>query len=109
MFAAIFLAVFSALGLWPVMSAYATELFPTEIRGQATAWIRNVFEIAGTISGPALVGVLGDHRTGPIGTIGGAVSVLTLAFLPVLWLIWRHLPDSGGRLEEAALNPVTTM
>ena len=45
------------------MSAFATELFPTEIRGQAAAWIRNWFEIAGYVFGPALVGILGDHST----------------------------------------------
>src|SRR5207302_4497278 len=62
-FVALLLAVFFGLGMAPVMSAFATELFPTEIRGQAAAWVRNVFEIAGYVFGPALVGILGDHAT----------------------------------------------
>ena len=81
-FVALLLAVFFGLGMGPVMSAFATELFPTEIRGQAAAWIRNVFEIAGYVFGPALVGILGDHATGAIGNIGDTVTLLMLLQLP---------------------------
>ncbi|MGI8663055.1 MAG: MFS transporter [Acidimicrobiales bacterium] len=100
-FVALLLAVFFGLGMSPVMSAFATELFPTEIRGQAAAWIRNVFEIAGYVFGPALVGILGDHSTGAIGNIGDTVSVLMLLQVPTLWLVWRYLPETKGRPLEA--------
>jgi putative MFS transporter len=96
-FVGLMLAVFFGLGMSPVMSAYATELFPTEIRGQAAAWIRNIFEIAGYVFGPALVGILGDHATGAVGNVGDTVSLLMLLQLPTLWLIVRYLPETKGR------------
>ncbi len=95
------LAVFFGLGMAPVTGAISTELFPTYIRNQSAAWARNVFEIAGFILGPLLVGVLGDHYTGALGSVGDTVSVLVLLFFPATWLIWRHLPETKGReLEE---------
>jgi putative MFS transporter len=97
----IVLAVFFGLGMAPVTGAISTELFPTYIRNQSAAWARNVFEIAGFILGPLLVGVLGDHYTGALGSIGDAVTVLVLLFFPATWLVWRHLPETKGReLEE---------
>ena len=81
-FFALMLAVFFGLGMGPVMSSFATELFPTEIQGQAAAWIRNWFEIAGYVFGPALVGILGDHATGAIGNIGDTVTLLMILQLP---------------------------
>jgi len=47
--------------------AFATELFPTPLRAGA-AWVRNWFEIAGYVFGPALVGILGDHAPAPSAT-----------------------------------------
>lgn len=100
-FFALLLAVFFGLGMAPVMGAIATELFPTEVRGQSMAWVRNVFEIAGYVFGPAVVGVLGDHRSGAIGNVGDTVTALALLFIPGIWLVWRYLPETKGReLEE---------
>jgi putative MFS transporter len=94
-------AVFFGLGMAPITGAISTELFPTYIRNQSAAWARNIFEIAGFILGPLLVGVLGDHYTGALGSIGDTVSILILLFLPATWLILRHLPETKGReLEE---------
>lgn len=96
-------AVFFGLGVAPVMGAMATELFPTHIRNQAAAWVRNVFEIAGYILGPLLVGVLGDHYTGVFGSVGDTVSFLYLLTVPSIWLVWRYLPETQGKeLEEIA-------
>ncbi len=89
-------AVFFGLGIAPALSAFATELFPTQIRAQANSWVRAFFGVAAQAAGPALVGVLGDRTTGAIGSIGGAVSVLLLATIPNLWLIRRYLPESQG-------------
>lgn len=94
-------AVFFGLGMAPVLGAISTELFPTYIRNQSAAWARNIFEIAGFILGPLLVGVLGDHYTGALGSVGDTVSLLIMLFLPATWLVWRHLPETKGReLEE---------
>ncbi len=95
------LAVFFGLGIAPVLSSFATELFPTNIRGQASAWLRNWFQVVGLGLGPALVGVLGDPTSGAIGNIGDTVSLLMFVWLPALWLIWRFIPEAKGRrLEE---------
>lgn len=100
-FVSLLLGVFFGLGMGPAMSAIATELFPTEIRGQAAAWIRNVFEIAGYVFGPAVIGILGDHQSGAIGNVGDTVTAMMLLQLPTLWLVWRYLPETKGReLEE---------
>jgi MFS family permease len=87
------------------MGAYATELFPTRVRGQAATWIRNIFEIAGYVFGPAIVGILGDHSTGAIGNVGDTVTLLMLLQLPMLYLLWRFLPETKGReLEELSTS-----
>ena len=110
------LGVFFGLGQAPVYGAMATELFPTHIRNAAAAWARNVFEIAGFILGPLLVGVLGDHYSGAFGSIGDTVSFIFLLGIPGVWLVWRYLPETRGReLEDIsaevsglAIDPLTT-
>ena len=101
-FVALMLAVFFGLGVAPAMGAFSTELFPTEIRGQAAAWVRNWFEIAGYVFGPALVGILGDHSTGAIGNVGDTVTFLMVMQLPAVWLIYRYMPETRGLELEAA-------
>ena len=96
-FIALMGAVGFGLGMGPVMSAFATELFPTEIRGQSAAWVRNWFEIAGYVFGPALVGILGDHTTGAIGNIGDTVTLLMVMQIPAIWLVYRYMPETKGR------------
>src|SRR5437764_256329 len=103
-FFSLMLAVGFGLGVQPVLSAFGTELFPTEIRGQSAAWVRNWFEIAGYVFGPALVGILGDHATGAIGNVGDAVSLLMIMTAPGIYLIWRHMPETKGR-ELDELSP----
>ncbi|HZD65411.1 MAG TPA: MFS transporter, partial [Acidimicrobiales bacterium] len=76
-------AVFFGLGIGPVLSAFATELFPTAIRAQAGSWTRNVFASTGMLLGPFLVGFLGAPG-GLVGTIGDAASILGVAILPAL-------------------------
>lgn len=108
-FLTLVLAVAFGPGMEPVLSALGTELFPTAVRSQAAAWLRNWFEIAGFVLGPALVGVLGDHVSGAIGNIGDSVSLLMLLALPALWLVWRHVPETAGReLEEIAAHEAMT-
>jgi MFS transporter, putative metabolite:H+ symporter len=93
-------AVFFGLGIAPVLGAFATELFPTAVRGQSAAWLRNWFQVAGLGIGPALVGILGDPTSGAIGSIGGTVSLLMLVWVPALWLIWRYIPETRGETLE---------
>jgi putative MFS transporter len=98
-------AVFFGLGIAPVMGAFATELFPTAVRGQSAAWLRNWFQVAGLGIGPALVGILGDPTSGAVGSIGDTVSLLMLVWAPALWLIWRYVPETrGARLEQITVG-----
>lgn len=95
-FALLAAAVFFGLGIGPALSAFATELFPTGIRAQASGWVRNWFAVVGQAGGPAIVGILGDRRTGALGSVGGAVEVLVMVALANLWLIARLMPETRG-------------
>jgi putative MFS transporter len=86
---------FFGVGIAPVLSAFAAELFPTEIRAQASAWIRNGAGNVGSVLGPALVGVLGAAG-GLVGNVGDTVSILSLVALPIIVIVWRILPETRG-------------
>jgi hypothetical protein len=41
------------------------------------------------------VGILGDHRTGAVGSIGDAMSLITIALIPpAMFLAWRYVPET---------------
>jgi MFS family permease len=86
---------FFGVGIAPALAAFAAELFPTEARSQASAWIRNGFGNLGSIAGPALAGPLGA-TSGPVGNIGDAVSLLALVALPIAFIVWRWVPETRG-------------
>ncbi len=91
---------FFGIGIAPVLSAFATELFPTRIRAQASAWIRNGFGNTGSVLGPALVGILGAS-TAPLHTVGTAVTVLVGFFLLAVPVVVWVIPETrGARLDE---------
>ena len=91
------IGIFFSLGSVAMTSAFSTEPFPTYVRSRASAWCRNAFEIPGGVLGAFVVGWLGDHVTGAIGSVGDAVSLLTLVCLPPALLIaWRAVPETNG-------------
>jgi len=92
---ALVLAAGFGLGIGPVLSAFATELFPTGVRAQASAWIRNGFANTGSLLGPAIVGILAQP-TGLIGNVGDSVSLLAFLAVPAMWIVWRYLPETKG-------------
>lgn len=86
---------FFGVGIAPVLSALAAELFPTDNRARASAWIRNGAGNTGSVLGPAVVGVLGS--TGAlIGNVGDSVSLIALLGLPIVFIVWRSLPETKG-------------
>lgn len=92
------LAIAFGLGSVAVTSAFSTEPFPTYVRSRAAAWCRNAFEIPGAIVAPLVVGLLGDHVSGAIGSIGDAMSLAVLALIPpTMWVAWRHVPETRDR------------
>jgi len=100
--------IFFGLGSVAMTSAFATEPFPTYVRSRAAAWCRNAFEIPGGVLGALSVGLLGDHVTGPIGSIGNAMALVTVAMLPASMLVcWLFVPETNAEdmvaMDEAVL------
>mgnify|MGYP003336045043 FL=1 len=92
------LSIFFGLGSVAITSAMATEPFPTYVRSRASAWNRNAVEVVGGIVGAWIVGVLGDHATGALGSIGAAMTLLLVVTVPLAVLItWRFIPETKGR------------
>ena len=105
------LAIFFGLGSTAIASAFGTESFPTYVRSRAAAWCRNAFEIPGGILGALVVGFLGDHRTGAIGSVGDAMSILlVVALVPTLFLTAFYLRETRGisltRMDELTVAGV---
>jgi putative MFS transporter len=100
--------IFFSLGSVAMTSAFSTEPFPTYVRSRASAWCRNAFEIPGGVLGALVVGSLGDHVDGPVGSIGDAMSLVTIATLPAAMLVaWRFVPETNGEdmvaMDEGAV------
>lgn len=85
-----------SLASWPVLGGYASELFPTKLRGQAGSWAA-VAKVAGDSASFALGGVL-------IGLTGGlpwSATLLTLGPLLGIAIIAFAFPDTHGlELED---------
>ncbi|MBX7160748.1 MAG: MFS transporter [Acidimicrobiia bacterium] len=101
------LAVFFGLGVAPAMNAFYTELFPTRMRSTAASWARNAFEIPGLLLGPVLVGLLGDHSTGALGSLGDAETVLMVLLPVAAYFVWQYLPETRG-IDLTELEQVRT-
>jgi MFS transporter, putative metabolite:H+ symporter len=95
---ALVFGIFGASAVLPVMNAYTTELFPTELRGDAFAWANNVLGRFGYVLSPIGLGLLAEGRGwGPV------LSWTALCPLISLALILALLPETRGReLEDTA-------
>ena len=90
--------IFGASAVLPVLNAYNTELFPTDLRGDAFAWANNLIGRIGYVASPLAVGLAAE-------SIGWGPAVASTAIFPLiaLGLIWLWLPETGGReLEETS-------
>jgi len=89
--------IFFGLGSVAMTSAFATEPFPTYVRSRAAAWCRNAFEVLGGVMGALTVGILGDHVDGAVGSIGDAMSLVTVAMLPAAIVVcWLFVPETNA-------------
>lgn len=94
---ALIFAVFSVSSYLPILNAYTTELFPTELRGSAFAWCNNILGRVSYVVAPATVGYLADV-TGAY----GPVVVWTAVFpLVTTGLVFALLPETKGLDLEA--------
>jgi putative MFS transporter len=95
---ALVLGIFGASAVLPVLNAFSTELFPTDLRADAIAWSNNLLGRVGYVLSPALVGVAAER-------FGWGAAVRATAVFPLiaLLLILAWLPETGSReLEETA-------
>jgi putative MFS transporter len=95
---ALVLGIFAASAYLPVLNAFTTELFPTELRGNGFAWANNILGRLGYVVSPVVVGTLAhEWGWGPVIRPMAVFPLLTIA------LIWWLLPETRGKpLEETA-------
>jgi putative MFS transporter len=96
---ALLFGIFGASAVLPVLNAFTTELFPTELRGDAFAWCNNLLGRVGYVLAPAFVGLAYTH----VGSYGPVIQATTIFPIIALVLIYRMLPETGGQeLEDSA-------
>jgi putative MFS transporter len=96
--ASLVLGIFAASAFLPVLNAFTTELFPTDIRAEGFAWANNVIGRIGYVASPLVVGQLAEH----LGW-GKVIRTTALADLGALALVLWLLPETKDRpLEETA-------
>jgi MFS transporter, putative metabolite:H+ symporter len=96
--AAMTLAIFAAGAVLPVLNALNTELFPTDLRGDAMAWSNNLLGRIGYVISPAVIGLVGKQYG-----YGVAMSAAALFPLIAIPLVFRFFPETNQReLEETA-------
>ncbi|MEZ4233135.1 MAG: MFS transporter [Polyangiaceae bacterium] len=95
---ALIFGIFGASAVLPVLNAFTTELFPTELRGDAFAWSNNLLGRLGYVLSPFIVGAAAEK----VGW-GPAVGSTALFQLLALVLIFVMLPETNRKeLEETA-------
>ncbi|MFN8634441.1 MAG: MFS transporter [Chloroflexota bacterium] len=93
-----------ALAAWPVALAWASELYPTRLRGTAAGWGAGVSRL-GSISAPLAIGQLL--------MLGGSPTLAILPFAVVLFLavtvVWTFASETANQsLEDLATRPSST-
>ncbi|HSP03012.1 MAG TPA: MFS transporter [Acidimicrobiales bacterium] len=92
------LTLVGQMGAGPVLGTYATELFPTALRGQAGSWAK-VAAVGGQAGSLALGGVLISLTGG----LPGAATVLMIGPIVAIAVFAVSFPDTHGReLEDTA-------
>jgi MFS transporter, putative metabolite:H+ symporter len=84
----------------PVLNAYTTELFPTDLRGDAYAWSNNLIGRIAYVGAPAVVGGI-VQATG----LGYGAIIAPTAIFPIIAmiLIFTLLPETRAReLEDTS-------
>lgn len=84
-----------------VASTLTNELFPTELRANATAWSNNIIGRFGQILVPSMIGLLTVSMS-----IGHAVSIAMLMPLISLLLILVFLPETQKLAQRAGQREV---
>ena len=95
---ALVVGIFGTSAVLPVLNAYTTELFPTELRSDGFAWANNLLGRLGAVAAPLAVGAIA-HDTG----WGPAVATTAIGPVLALVVILVTLPETRGReLEDTS-------
>jgi len=84
----------------PAITAFNTELFPTEVRGRAGATLLAI-SVFGAAAGLLLVGYLAD----PLGDVGKAIALTCIAPVVVALFLIPRLPEARGRALDDLSPP----
>jgi MFS family permease len=87
-------------GAAPPLSAFSSELFPTEVRGTAGAGL-TITGVMGSATGLLLAGYLAN----PLGSIGKGVAVTCVAPGIVALVLINRLPEAKGKLLDDVSPP----
>jgi putative MFS transporter len=92
------LGVFGVSAVLPVINSYTTELFPTDLRGDAFAWANNLLGRIGYVGSPVVLGALAQQwGWGPVLAWTAVCPIVAVA------LILALMPETRGReLEETS-------
>ncbi|MEM9191000.1 MAG: MFS transporter [Myxococcota bacterium] len=97
--AALVFGIFCASATMPVLNAYNTELFPTDVRSDAFAWSNNLLGRIGYVLSPIAVGWIAEQ----VGAWGPVLQVISVFPIIAVILIYVLLPETKNReLEETA-------
>lgn len=92
------IGIIGTMSALPVLHAFTTELFPTELRGDAYGWANNLLGRWAAVASPFVVGQLQKHFGWSV-----AMSLTAIPFLLALVLILATMPETRGReLEDIA-------
>jgi putative MFS transporter len=95
---AMILAIFGASAFLPVLTAFTTELFPTELRGDAFAWANNLLGRLTYVLSPIALGIIAETQGW-----GPTLAATTVAPIIALILVLAWMPETRGReLEETS-------
>ncbi len=90
--------IFGASAFLPVMNAFTTELFPTELRGDAFAWANNLLGRIGYVVSPIGIASIAEYLDW-----GPTVRATAIFPLIAVVLILVFLPETVNReLEETS-------
>ncbi len=97
MYISVAFGVFFLTSFLPICSTYTTELFPTEMRANASAWTNNMIGRIGCVIAPALVGQLALI----LGTTGNALTAIAIGpFIMVFFIVFFFPETKQKELEE---------
>jgi len=97
--AALVLGVFGVSAVLPVLYTFTTELFPTELRGDAFSWANNIIGRVSYVFAPVIVATAAQ-------TVGWGPAVASTVVFPLiaLGLIWLFMPETNAMdLDDTAL------